>query len=84
MLVFIQTQPDVVERLLRHIETPAFADLLVRIIQLDELPVGAGVLEVCASLFAVCSTANSSYPRHAVAVKGAPHVAPDRPPFTRL
>ncbi|GBE81848.1 Extragenic suppressor of kinetochore protein [Sparassis crispa] len=45
MLAFIQAQPAVVERLLRHIETPAFADLLVRIIQLDEIPAGAGVLE---------------------------------------
>ncbi|KAH9952025.1 SAPS-domain-containing protein [Amylocystis lapponica] len=45
MLAFIQSQPSVVERLLRHIETPAFADLLVRIIQLDELPAGATVLE---------------------------------------
>ncbi|THH23096.1 hypothetical protein EUX98_g8077 [Antrodiella citrinella] len=45
MLAFIQSQPDVVDRILRHIETPAFADLLVRIIQLDEHPSGAGVLE---------------------------------------
>ncbi|KAH8106931.1 SAPS-domain-containing protein [Cristinia sonorae] len=45
MLAFIQSQPDVVQRILRHIETPAFADLLVRIIQLDEHPSGAGVLE---------------------------------------
>lgn len=45
MLAFIQAQPNVVERLLRHIETPAFADLLVRIIQLDEVPSCAGVLE---------------------------------------
>ena len=47
MLAFIQAQPNVVERLLRHIETPAFADLLVRIIQLDELPACSGVLDVC-------------------------------------
>lgn len=46
MLAFIRAQPDVVERLLRHIETPAIGDLLVRIIQLDEQPGGAGVLEV--------------------------------------
>ena len=46
MLAFIQSQPEVVSRILRHIETPAFADLLVRIIQLDEHPSGAGVLEV--------------------------------------
>lgn len=47
MLAFIQAQPNVVERLLRHIETPAFADLLVRVIQLDELPSCSGVLDVC-------------------------------------
>ena len=46
MLAFIQSQSSIVERLLRHIETPAFVDLLVRIMQLDEHPSGAGVLEV--------------------------------------
>ncbi|KAK7038262.1 SIT4 phosphatase-associated protein-domain-containing protein [Favolaschia claudopus] len=45
MLAFIRAQPNVVERLLCHIETPSFVDLLVRIIQLDEQPGGAGVLE---------------------------------------
>ncbi|KAF7364013.1 hypothetical protein MSAN_01060000 [Mycena sanguinolenta] len=45
MLEFIRAQPNIVERLLRHIETPSFVDLLVRIIQLDEQPGGAGVLE---------------------------------------
>ncbi|KAF7337855.1 Extragenic suppressor of kinetochore protein 1 [Mycena venus] len=45
MLAFIRAQPNIVERLLRHIETPSFVDLLVRIIQLDEQPGGAGVLE---------------------------------------
>lgn len=47
MLAFIQSQRSVVERILRHIEAPAIIDLLVRIIQLDEHPVGVGVLEVC-------------------------------------
>lgn len=47
MFEFIRSQPSVVERLLLHIETPSFVDLLVRIIQLDENPTGAGVLEVC-------------------------------------
>ena len=46
MLAFIRSQPSVVERILRHIETPSFVDLLVRIIQLDEHPGGAEVLEV--------------------------------------
>ncbi|EGO21202.1 hypothetical protein SERLADRAFT_452336 [Serpula lacrymans var. lacrymans S7.9] len=45
MLAFIQSQPSVVERILHHVETPSFVDLLVRIIQLDEHPSGAGVLE---------------------------------------
>lgn len=45
MLAFIQSQPNIVERLLRHVETPSIVDLLVRIIQLDEQPGGAGVLE---------------------------------------
>ncbi|KAI0693353.1 SIT4 phosphatase-associated protein-domain-containing protein [Cytidiella melzeri] len=45
VLAFIQAQPNVVERLLRHIETPAFADLLVRVIQLDEIPSCSGVLD---------------------------------------
>lgn len=50
MLAFIQSQPTIVERLLRHVETASFVDLLVRIIQLDEYPGGAGVLEVCSQL----------------------------------
>ncbi|KAF7799614.1 hypothetical protein EIP86_010852 [Pleurotus ostreatoroseus] len=45
MLAFIQAQPNIVERLLRHIETPAFTDILVRMIQLDELPSCSNVLE---------------------------------------
>ncbi|KIK62939.1 hypothetical protein GYMLUDRAFT_41218 [Collybiopsis luxurians FD-317 M1] len=36
MLAFIQKQPDIVGRILRHIDNPSFVDLLVRIIQLDE------------------------------------------------
>ncbi|KAL4256787.1 SAPS family protein [Pleurotus pulmonarius] len=43
MLAFIKSQPSVVERILRHVETPSFVDLLVRIIQLDERC--TGVLE---------------------------------------
>ena len=63
-LTFIQNQPDIVDRLLRHIETPSFADLLVRIIQLDEHPSGAGVLEVCSpSYMTTLYRENSSYPK---------------------
>ena len=39
--------PNTVDRLLVHIEVPPIVDLLIRIIQLDDLPTGAGVLEVC-------------------------------------
>ncbi|KAI0031479.1 SIT4 phosphatase-associated protein-domain-containing protein, partial [Vararia minispora EC-137] len=45
MFAFIRSQPDVIERVLRHIETPPFSDLLLRIIQLDEQPGASGVLE---------------------------------------
>jgi len=50
MLAFIQAQPSVIDKLLYHIETPAFADLLMRIVQLDEQPAGVGVLQVCCTL----------------------------------
>ena len=50
MLAFIQAQPSVVDRILRHIETPALVDLLFRIMQLDECSAGVGVLDVCAVL----------------------------------
>ena len=51
MLAFIQSQSNVVERLLHHIETPAFVDLLSRIIQLDETIPNSNVLEVRRLLF---------------------------------
>ena len=50
MLAFIQAQPSVIDKILYHIETPAFADLLMRIVQLDEQPAGVGVLQVCYTL----------------------------------
>ena len=53
MLAFIRSQRETVERILRHIETPAIVDLLVRIIQLDEHMAGIGVLEVCCCLLMV-------------------------------
>ncbi|KAF8969575.1 SIT4 phosphatase-associated protein-domain-containing protein [Flammula alnicola] len=45
MLEFIQSQPNIVERMLVHIETPSFVDLLNRIIQLDEAIPDSNVLE---------------------------------------
>lgn len=61
MLAFIQAQPDIAERILQHIESPPFADLLVRIVQLDEHPAGAGVLDVCFPLHDTCAPVKPSY-----------------------
>lgn len=46
MLAFLQSQPNLVERILRHIETPSFVDLIGRITQLDEAVPNGNVLEV--------------------------------------
>lgn len=46
MLAFIQAQPNIVERLLKHIECPAFIDLIVQIIVLDEHQRCGEVIEV--------------------------------------
>ncbi|KAF9053141.1 SIT4 phosphatase-associated protein-domain-containing protein [Panaeolus papilionaceus] len=45
MLAFMQSQPNLVERIVQHIETPSFVDLLSRIIQLDESIPNCNVLE---------------------------------------
>lgn len=55
MFMFIKSQTDIVGRILRLIECPAFVDLLFRIIQLDEYSAAVGVLEVC-SLSLIIST----------------------------
>jgi serine/threonine-protein phosphatase 6 regulatory subunit 3 len=51
MLEFIQAQPSIVDRLLRHIELPAFVDLISRILQLDENVPNCNVIEVHILLF---------------------------------
>lgn len=79
MLAFIQAQPSIIERLLRHIETPAFADLLMRIVQLDEIPAGEGVLEVCP----FCPLLGSSHAL-AVAFSREPHAPFDRTVVARI
>ncbi|KAG7093017.1 hypothetical protein E1B28_009314 [Marasmius oreades] len=45
MFEFLQSLPNVVGKLLKHIANPSFVDVLIRIIQLDDLPEGEGVLE---------------------------------------
>lgn len=46
MFAFIRSQSDVLDRILTHIEIPAFVDLVFRLIQLEELPGAGGVIEV--------------------------------------
>ncbi|KAG7448348.1 SAPS-domain-containing protein [Guyanagaster necrorhizus] len=64
MLAFIQSQPNVVERILHHIENPSFVDLLVRIIQLDEYQGGAGVLEWLSSQNLMAQLIERLAPQH--------------------
>ncbi|KAF8705636.1 hypothetical protein AX14_013871 [Amanita brunnescens Koide BX004] len=64
MLAFIKSQPSVVENLLRHVEVPPFVDLLTRIIQLDELPEGAGTLEWLSSQNFMQRLVDLLAPRH--------------------
>ncbi len=65
MLAFIQSLPNVVERILKHVENPSFVDLLVRIIQLDEYPGGTGVLEVSMHIvYTIVLTPSSGYPHN--------------------
>ncbi|KAJ3160426.1 hypothetical protein HDU86_000760 [Geranomyces michiganensis] len=45
MVTFIRAQPNVVQRLLAHIGSSAIADLLLKLISMEELPEGAGVVE---------------------------------------
>ncbi|KAG8929795.1 hypothetical protein FRC00_001415 [Tulasnella sp. 408] len=46
MLEFIQSVPNVIDRLLSHIQSPPFVELIFRIVQLDEQPGNLGVIPV--------------------------------------
>ncbi|ORX92115.1 SAPS-domain-containing protein [Basidiobolus meristosporus CBS 931.73] len=45
MVLFIREQPDAIDKFLSHLETPAIMDIVLKLISLDELPNGAGVVE---------------------------------------
>ncbi|TPX57476.1 hypothetical protein PhCBS80983_g03815 [Powellomyces hirtus] len=45
MISFIRDQPNVVPRLLTHIGSSAIADLLLKLISMEEVPEGAGIVE---------------------------------------
>ena len=50
MIPFIQSIPNIVPKLLRHIETSAVMDLLLKIISMEKTEPGAGIVEVHFSL----------------------------------
>jgi len=46
MIPFIQSIPNIVPKLLKHIETSAIMDLLLKIISMEKSEPGAGIVEV--------------------------------------
>ncbi|CAE6471581.1 unnamed protein product [Rhizoctonia solani] len=64
MLAFIKSIPDVVNRMLAHIESPPFVDLLFRIIQLDENPGNIGVMEWLSSQNFISNLVDRLSPRY--------------------
>ncbi|KAJ3094817.1 hypothetical protein HDU97_007546 [Phlyctochytrium planicorne] len=49
MVAFVKNQPDVVKKILNHIGTSAIADLLLKIISVEEVPEGQGIVQWLAS-----------------------------------
>ncbi|KAI8814145.1 SIT4 phosphatase-associated protein-domain-containing protein [Cladochytrium replicatum] len=45
MVTFIKNQSDVIEKLLNHIGTSAIADVLLKLITVDDVPEGSGIVE---------------------------------------
>ncbi len=45
MIPFIQSIPNIVSKLLRHIETSAIMDLLLKIISMEKSEPGSGIVE---------------------------------------
>ncbi|KAJ3099998.1 hypothetical protein HDU97_002605 [Phlyctochytrium planicorne] len=45
MVTFVRNQPDVVKKILNHIGTSAIADLLLKIISVEEVPEGQGIVQ---------------------------------------
>ncbi|KAL5636819.1 hypothetical protein ACGC1H_000703 [Rhizoctonia solani] len=68
MLAFIKSIPDVVNRMLAHIESPPFVDLMFRIIQLDENPGNIGVMEWLSSQDFIPNLVDRLSPRYPTSV----------------
>lgn len=50
MIPFIQSIPNVLQKILRHSDTSAIMDLLLKIISMERTDVGAGVVEVSTNI----------------------------------
>lgn len=46
MIPFIQSIPDVLSKILRHSDTSAIMDLLLKVISMERTEVGAGIVDV--------------------------------------
>jgi hypothetical protein len=46
MIPFIKSIPDIIPKLLRHIETSAIMDLLLKIISMEKSEPGSGIVDV--------------------------------------
>jgi hypothetical protein len=46
MVKFIQSIPNVIKKMLSHMDTSAIMDLLLKLISVEEYPEGAGVIDV--------------------------------------
>ncbi|KAF8323646.1 SIT4 phosphatase-associated protein-domain-containing protein [Cantharellus anzutake] len=64
MLDFITSQPSILERLMRHLETPAIVDLLFRMLQTDDASGGSDVVEWLSSQGFMQKLVSLLSPRH--------------------
>ncbi|CAG8554022.1 7751_t:CDS:10, partial [Acaulospora colombiana] len=63
MAKFIQSIPNVVKKMLNHMETPTIMDLLLKLISVEEYPEGAGVHSTAAQvLIEIINISQSSNP----------------------
>lgn len=60
MVKFIQSIPNVVKKMLNHMETSAIMDLLLKLISVEEYPEGAGIIDVV-FFFGIASSSSLNY-----------------------
>ncbi|KAJ3200174.1 hypothetical protein HDU67_002256, partial [Dinochytrium kinnereticum] len=68
MVAFVKNQPNIVKKILSHIGTSAVADLLLKIISVEEVPEGQGVVKWLAGQDLIPSLINRLEPNQDVEV----------------